>query len=936
MAQRKLKLFLETLKKSNYPVKPIQITEDAEKELKLVKGSIGANISADIGIMLKDMDAIIRLSKYKTSFNSAKTQANYALKKLHVYVPCLKDGVFAESKMKIEPTPGPAVSSDQSVEVPVDVDHVEHENKIGSKSSTRWTENEMYSTDESDTDLDAAFNTKTSNSVYTFINVDTNVKSTREPNSYVNNSHNMYKVGQRADSNQPTEQAAAKSGYKPNIVFFDELSASEKFSLENETLQTKFTTGNLKDQSLKESNKSTINKPIETSVDKPEPVVSQAKTNTCHEEQENITGKLKDLDSNDPDLPVSIVDMEADFCTVNQPSIGVRNKEQKQSKLAHEVLEPGDLVYEKEALLHYRLFAQTMTGEKAHSHGSVESKSETMAVAAIDIGTTYSGYALSIGNDFESNPPEVGLSLFYGGRHLITKRNPTVLLLDRQQEFVAFGYDAENIYCELAAEDKHRDYYYFRSFITNIYAERHLTRDTLIKDEHSKTISAMKVLSLCLKYLVDDCLHYGRQRVIEESDIEPTRWVLTVPATTHDGPEQFMREAARAAGLKMDALTIALELETALQFCMHLPIENLVMSGGNQNIPNLSPFSVGQRLLVVDVGGHTINTTVYVVVGDCELKELIATSEGLCGAKLIDEAHEDFWNMIVGKEVFDKFKSSHLKDWIDFQRQFELKKRCIGLISNKQFIDKVCSSVLDYMDFLRLFEWLRRCYGLTNALQVSLDGSDLFELNKAMTVVELQTAVHERIFAGKVTFEELCRNYGMIRIPRDIMHEWYTESCEKTVQHVKELFEHETCKGTDNIILVGGFAESIMLQKALNDAFPYKRLVVPEEAEIAVLKGAVHYGYNPISVVSRVTEFSYGILGFRDLIEGKHQNALTNPDPLSITDKGCTLTGRLKVEVSGCGKDRVPWVKIMYGGSELVVHAEDDNTGQEAKTNTEF
>ncbi|KAH3789649.1 hypothetical protein DPMN_167834, partial [Dreissena polymorpha] len=270
-----------------------------------------------------------------------------------------QDGVFAESKMKIEPTPGHAASSDQSVVVPVDVDHVEHENKIGSNSSTRWTENEMYSTDESDTDFDAAFNTKTSNSAYTFINVDTNVKSTCEPNSYVNNSHDMYKVGQRTDSNQPTDQAAAKSGYKPNIVFFDELSASAKnISFENETLQTKFTTGKLKDQSLKESNKSTINKPIETSVEKPEPVVSQAKTDTCHEEQENITGKLKDLDSHDADLPVSIVDMEADFCTVNQPSIGVRNKEQKQSKLAHEVLEPGDLVYEKEALLHYRLFAQ--------------------------------------------------------------------------------------------------------------------------------------------------------------------------------------------------------------------------------------------------------------------------------------------------------------------------------------------------------------------------------------------------------------------------------------------------------------------------------------------------------------------------------------------------------------------------------------------------
>ena len=58
----------------------------------------------------------------------------------------------------------------------------------------------------------------------------------------------------------------------------------------------------------------------------------------------------------------------------------------------------------------------------------------------------------------------------------------------------------------------------------------------------------------------------------------------------------------------MDALTIALEPEAASLFCMHLPIENLVISGDNKkDAQQFSPFSVGQRYMVVDVGGKTFS-----------------------------------------------------------------------------------------------------------------------------------------------------------------------------------------------------------------------------------------------------------------------------------------------------------------------------------------
>lgn len=43
-------------------------------------------------------------------------------------------------------------------------------------------------------------------------------------------------------------------------------------------------------------------------------------------------------------------------------------------------------------------------------------------------------------------------------------KTPTTVLLKPDKTFDSFGYIAENLYIELADEDKHRDWYYFKRF----------------------------------------------------------------------------------------------------------------------------------------------------------------------------------------------------------------------------------------------------------------------------------------------------------------------------------------------------------------------------------------------------------------------------------------------------------------------------------------
>lgn len=49
--------------------------------------------------------------------------------------------------------------------------------------------------------------------------------------------------------------------------------------------------------------------------------------------------------------------------------------------------------------------------------------------------------------------------------------------------------------------------------------------------------------------------------------------------------------------------------------------------------------------------------------------------------------------------------------------------------------------------------------------------------------------------------------------------------------------------------MVGGFSESPFMQAAFLNAFSDKRVIVPEEAGLAVLKGAVMFGHEPCAIL---------------------------------------------------------------------------------------
>lgn len=97
---------------------------------------------------------------------------------------------------------------------------------------------------------------------------------------------------------------------------------------------------------------------------------------------------------------------------------------------------------------------------------ATKGKEKFELVVALDIGTTYSGYAYSTVEDFKTNPLNIQYiqSWNAGRKRMVSHKTPTCLMLNKNEKLVAFGYEAEAAYAKLIADEGHKNSYYFHRF----------------------------------------------------------------------------------------------------------------------------------------------------------------------------------------------------------------------------------------------------------------------------------------------------------------------------------------------------------------------------------------------------------------------------------------------------------------------------------------
>lgn len=345
------------------------------------------------------------------------------------------------------------------------------------------------------------------------------------------------------------------------------------------------------------------------------------------------------------------------------------------------------------------------------------------------------------------------------------------------------------------------------------------------------------------------------------------------------------------------------------------------------------------------ITGGTVDVTIQEVLPDNTLKELHKASGGAWGGTKIDEAFLQMIISIVGNPVMMDFKKKHPADNLEMIREFETKKRSVTTNTNDKLNFRVPVTLID------IFE-------------------EEYE-------EDLKSTISQMRYKDKM----ICTG-DKFRMSGEMVHDLFKNSCESVVDHVKGLIAHPLCSGVETILMVGGFSECKIIQQAIKNNFQDKRVIIPEDAGLAIVKGAVLFGHNPKMIVSRKTKWTYGVQSNRnfepgDPLEKKfrvggidkckdifsvhvginetvevgtplepryysplHKDSETVYIPIHIsserypkytTDSTCSYVGKLTIDVEKSNNDREIEVKMTFGGTELIVEATESGKPRVAR-----
>ncbi|XP_036449684.1 heat shock 70 kDa protein 12A isoform X3 [Colossoma macropomum] len=481
-----------------------------------------------------------------------------------------------------------------------------------------------------------------------------------------------------------------------------------------------------------------------------------------------------------------------------------------------------------------------------------------VVVVAIDFGTTSSGYAYA----FTKEPECIHtMRRWEGGDPGVSnQKTPTTILLTPEKKFHSFGYAARDFYHDLDPTES-KQWLYLEKFKMKLHTTANLSIDTDLHAANGKRVKALDIFAYALAFFKEQALKELSDQAGAEFDNADVRWVITVPAIWKMPAKQFMREAAYKAGLATrdtpDQLIIALEPEAASIYCRKLRLHQMIDLGAKTSINGYGPpenvgagMAQGDRYVVMDCGGGTVDLTVHQIrMPEGHLKELYKASGGPYGSIGVDYEFEKLLCKIFGQDFIDQFKVKRPAAWVDLMIAFESRKRAAAPDRTNPLNINLPFSFIDYYKKFR-------GHSVEHALRKS-----------------------------NVDFVKWS-SQGMLRMNPDAMNALFKPTIDHIIQHLKELFERPEVTDIKFLFLVGGFAESPLLQKAVQEMLQGRsRIIIPHDVGLTILKGAVLFGLDPGVIKVRRSPLTYGVGVLNRFVEGKHP-----PEKMLVKDgtRWCT------------------------------------------------
>lgn len=336
-----------------------------------------------------------------------------------------------------------------------------------------------------------------------------------------------------------------------------------------------------------------------------------------------------------------------------------------------------------------------------------------------------------------------------------------------------------------------------------------------------------------------------------------------------------------------------------------------------------------------------MDVTIHEILDGGLIKEIHSATGGAWGGTYVDNKFHEMLKEIFGESVFEEFKKEFLADYMEIRKTLEIGKRNF-------------SSASSHFEFRIPPSLKQKCKSANNC-----KFEDLIERSAYKNFLKCK---REKLYIDVALMKDL-----------------FSTVCDSIVNHVKNLLKDNNI---NTVLMVGGFSESPFLQEKMKEALPDCHTVIPNEAGLAVLRGAVLFGHEPKAIVSRIAKYSYGVDTYTRFIPAVHppekikivndkeycsdvfskhitigdvlkidevQQKLsyspiypdqksvrfnvftsTSKDPKYVDDGSCQRLASLDIpipDISG-GTDRRVLVQFMFGETEIKVEGVDEKTGE--------
>jgi len=358
-----------------------------------------------------------------------------------------------------------------------------------------------------------------------------------------------------------------------------------------------------------------------------------------------------------------------------------------------------------------------------------------------------------------------------------------------------------------------------------------LSQRTVHGEGANVAVPLLTAITKVLAFIREEAEDRARQMGMGVAEVG---WVLTVPAIWDDAGKSFMRLAALEAGLiaELDSERLQLALE---------PEGAVIAASMDAPADVRARLKVGSRIMILDCGGGTVDVTVSELVGAAppKLREVLAPSGGSWGGTYVDAEFRKFVNAMLlpdGAAAMDAHadaaaSAAALDAWEG--------AKC-GWDPAEAGRDKVVVS------------------GLATVCEY-VGGAEAMAAR-----VEAYNRAHALAADAGVVYRP--RSFSLV-LPAGVVRAFFDACVDPICAHMQRLLVEaaEMRKPVSFVFLVGGFAESVYLQRSVRDALqtddgPAAALIIPAKPVQCVNRGAAVWGLYPNSfITSRVSKMTIAV-----------------------------------------------------------------------------